>query len=91
MLLARVRKLCSKGKEGRCVLDQHWRSFLARCGYCDINYTVIAKSESFTEDRKLIGKLANVEFQNIGRLQTFVRVKLIYLGTLNEFPVIPIL
>ena len=56
-------------KEGSCLLDRHWRTFISQCGYCDINYTVIAQSESFSRDLKFIGKLANVDFKNIGRLE----------------------
>ena len=77
MLLARRKKLCSEVEEGRCLLDRHWRSFISQCGFCDINYTVIAKSESFTEDLKFIGKLANVDFKNIGRLDILIQIFLI--------------
>ena len=73
--------MCSEVEEGHCLLDRHWRSFISQCGFCDINYTVIAKSETFAEDLKFIGKLAHVDFQNIGWLDIFIRIFLINILT----------
>ena len=39
-------------------VDAHWRPFYARCAYCDVDYDVIGKMESFEED---------VRFENIKR------------------------
>ena len=83
MLLARRKKLCSKVTEGHCLLDRHWRTFIAQCGFCDINYTVIAKSESFTEDLKFIEKLANVDFKNIGGLYRDILIKIFLINILT--------
>ena len=55
----------------KCDLDDHWKPFIARCGYCDIPYKVIAKAENFAEDQKFIGKLANIEFKPVGRWISF--------------------
>ena len=51
----------------KCRLDVHWKPFISRCGYCDIPYKVIAKAEKFAEDKKFIGKLANIDFKPFGR------------------------
>ena len=65
MVIERSEKMCQK--LSKCDLDRHWRPFISRCGYCTINYKVIAKLETFNEDRKFIGKLADVDFETIGR------------------------
>lgn len=31
-------------------VDAHWRPFFARCAYCDVDYDVIGKLETFEED-----------------------------------------
>merc|ERR1712107_725561 len=49
----------------RCRLDKHWKPFLSRCGYCDLEYQVIARMENFVQDQEMIGRLANVTFQKI--------------------------
>ena len=51
-----------------CKVDVHWKPFISRCGFCDVPYKVIAKAETFAEDQKFIGKLANVDFATIGKL-----------------------
>ena len=50
-----------------CDLDRHWLPFISQCGYCTFDYKVIAKLETFNEDRKFIGKLADVDFEAFGR------------------------
>ena len=65
-ILKESRRSCRKVK--KCNLNRHWRPFISRCGYCDIPYKVIAKAENFEEDRKFIGKLANVYFKPIGNI-----------------------
>ena len=65
LVIRRSKKKCKKLSE--CDLDRHWRPFISRCGYCSFNYKVIAKLETFNEDRKFIGKLADVDFETIGR------------------------
>ena len=49
----------------RCKLDKHWKPFISRCGYCDINYKIIAKAENFAQDQLFLGHMANVTFQKI--------------------------
>ena len=65
LVIRKSKKKCKKLTE--CDLDRHWRPFISRCGYCRFNYKVIAKLETFNEDRKFIGKLADVDFETIGR------------------------
>ena len=48
-------------------LNIHWKPFINRCGYCDVPYKVIAKAEDFAEDQIFIGKLANIDFQPLGK------------------------
>ena len=48
-----------------CRLDKHWLPFIARCGYCDIPYLVIAKAETFHIDQRFIGQLAGVTLDNV--------------------------
>ena len=54
-----------------CLMDQHWKPFIAECSYCEIPYAVIARTETFEEDQKFIGQLAGVNFKktvaNAGR------------------------
>jgi len=45
-----------------CGLDKHWKPFISRCGYCDAPYNFIVKAESFRQDQKFLGKMANVTF-----------------------------
>jgi len=47
-----------------CSIDRHFRPFISRCGYCDVPYKVISKSENFSEDLKYLGHLSNVTFPN---------------------------
>ena len=46
--------------------NKHWRPFWLRCKYCDVTYKVIGKVETFDEDVKFIGRLANVDLKHIG-------------------------
>ena len=46
-------------------------TFFSRCAYCNVKYKIIAKAETFLQDQYYIGKMANVTFQNIGKLKTF--------------------
>ena len=43
-----------------CPVDVHWRPYVARCDYCSINYTVIAKFETFAKDLEKISAMANL-------------------------------
>ena len=65
MVIRRSKKRCQK--ISKCDLDRHWQPFISRCGYCNVNYKIISKSETFNEDRKFIGKLADVDFETLGR------------------------
>ena len=46
-------------------MDVHWRPYLARCGYCSLSYTAIARLESLDEDLYYIGMLAGVSFSSV--------------------------
>ena len=41
-------------------MNAHWRPYVARCGYCSTNYTVIARMETFAADLAKISSLAGV-------------------------------
>jgi len=56
-----------------CELDGHWLPYISRCAFCDIPYTVIAKTETFKEDQLFIGELAGVQRQ-LDHVQANLRV-----------------
>ena len=35
-------------------LNHHWRPFNSHCSFCNINYTIISKTETFAEDKTRI-------------------------------------
>ena len=72
MIIKKSKTRCRRLK--KCGLDKHWKPFISRCGYCDIPYKVIAKAEKFAEDKKFIGKLANIDFKPFGRYIFFVKI-----------------
>ena len=41
-------------------INRHWRPFYLRCGYCDVNYDVIGKMETFAQDFNYIKSLRNL-------------------------------
>lgn len=51
-----------------CKLDYHWLPFISRCAYCDLFYSIIARAETLDEDQKYIGRMANVTFEKIGKI-----------------------
>ena len=63
MIIDQSEEICRT--PNRCRLDKHWKPFLSRCGYCDLEYQVIARMENFVQDQEMIGRLANVTFQKI--------------------------
>ena len=48
-----------------CVMDVHYRPFISRCAYCSVPYAVISKAETFEEDKRFIGKMAGIQFEDI--------------------------
>ena len=46
--------MCYLIKRSNCTVDVHWRPYFKRCQYCQIDYDVIGKQESFKEDVKYI-------------------------------------
>ena len=59
------REYCKKFHK-RCDINDHWKPFSSKCSFCGLNYRIIGKSEAFETDRKFIGKLAGVNFQDLG-------------------------
>ena len=64
MILDKGAKNCQEMNQ--CNLNNHWKPFISRCGYCDIPYNIIVKAETIKEDQKYVGLLANVTFAKIG-------------------------
>ena len=46
-------------------MDRHWKPFISRCAYCSVPYAVISKAETFEEDKRFIGEMAGVQFEDI--------------------------
>eukprot|EP00092_Neocalanus_flemingeri_P057252 GFUD01067984.1.p1 GENE.GFUD01067984.1~~GFUD01067984.1.p1 ORF type:complete len:291 (-),score=38.02 GFUD01067984.1:102-974(-) len=42
-------------------MNQHWRPYNTYCAFCNINYKVISKSETFKEDKKEIMHMLGLE------------------------------
>ena len=40
--------------------EKHWNKYYSRCSYCDLNYSVIGRAETFSEDTKYIFLKANL-------------------------------
>ena len=58
------RESCKKFKK-KCQIDAHWKPFSLKCSFCEINYRIIGKIESFERDRKFIGRFIGVDFENL--------------------------
>ena len=58
------RESCTKFNK-KCDINDHWKPFSLKCSFCEINYRVIAKIEAFERDRKFIGRLVGVDFENL--------------------------
>ena len=48
-----------------CHYNQHWLPYIAKCGYCDFPFKIIAKLETLSQDQKFIGQLAGVEISSL--------------------------
>ena len=48
-----------------CGVNGHWMPFISKCAYCSVPYAVIAKAETFEEDKRFIGKMAGIQFDDI--------------------------
>ena len=42
-------------------MNEHWSPMNAHCFFCNINYTVISKMETYDEDRNKFLKLAGID------------------------------
>lgn len=42
---------------------QHWRPYIAQCGYCDLNYTLVGRLEQFGAAEARVAELAGISFQ----------------------------
>ena len=50
-------KGCRLESIGYC--DNHWKTFLSKCGYCDVQYQFVVRAEHFLTDTKYIGMATN--------------------------------
>ena len=48
-----------------CHYNNHWKPYIAKCGYCDFPFKIIAKKETFKQDQRFIGKLAGIQFSSM--------------------------
>lgn len=71
MIVEERDKLCPT--YSKCNYDVHWLPYIAKCGYCDFPFKIIAKKETFDQDQKFIGKLAGVEFSKQSKLKDCLR------------------
>ena len=58
------RESCFKLKKN-CAINDHWKPFSLKCSFCEIDYRIIGKIEDFERDRKFIGRLIGVDFENL--------------------------
>ena len=47
------------------MMDRHYLPFISRCAYCSVPYAVISKAETFEEDKRFIGLMAGIQFEDI--------------------------
>ena len=63
------KSVCYQKFNTPCSINVHWRPYNARCLYCDIDYNVIGRMETFDEDVRYIFLKANLtEMLNISEL-----------------------
>ena len=60
-----------------CMMDRHWKPFISRCAYCTVPYVVISKAETFEEDKRFIGDMAGVQFEDIQAHKSSLKYKLL--------------
>ncbi len=69
---------CNMGK-GMCMTDEHFSPYYSWCGYCDVDYDAIGKTETFSEDLRYIAIKAGlegvVESKNFGLKEHSVKHK----------------
>ena len=46
-------------------MDLHWRPYTRICSFCQFNYTVISKMETFDEDMKMILEMVGIHSHKI--------------------------
>ena len=46
-------------------MDRHYLPFISRCAYCSVPYAIVAKAETFEEDKQFIGVMAGIQFEDI--------------------------
>ena len=58
------------------VIDAHWRPFYLRCGYCEVDYDIIGKMETFEDDLKFIFESKNLTMASSSDMDSgFLRKK----------------
>ena len=76
MIIKKREKVCPT--YSKCNYDVHWLPYIAKCGYCDYPFKIIAKKETFDQDQKFIGQLAGVEFSSQSKLKVVSDILYIY-------------
>ena len=46
-------------------IDVHWRPFNSHCFFCNVNYTVISKMETYDEDKNRFLKMVGIEDETV--------------------------
>ena len=63
MIVMKKEKKCPT--YSNCHYNEHWIPYIAKCGYCDFPFKIIAKLETLSQDQKFIGQLAGVEISSL--------------------------
>ena len=63
MIVMKKKERCSTYSD--CHFNQHWLPYIAKCGYCDFPFKIIAKLETLSQDQKFIGQLAGVQLSSL--------------------------
>ena len=45
---------CNKFRSNQKRMNTHWRPYYNKCGYCDVDYDVIGRAETFIDDTRYI-------------------------------------
>ena len=63
MIVMKKKERCSTYNTSH--YNQHWLPYIAKCGYCDFPFKIIAKLETLSQDQKFIGQLAGVQLSSL--------------------------
>lgn len=61
----------------QCRVEVHWKPFYLRCDYCNIDFDIIGKVETFEDDVKLIMERAGLTdlLLNSGEIGTIIKAQ----------------